>query len=212
MPEAESAADYLPESRSLTALAEAAQGCHGCELFENATQTVFGRGPADSRVMLVGEQPGDVEDQRGIPFVGPAGKVLLRALNEVELTPGTVYVTNAVKHFRWRIDPKGSQRRIHQTPSAGNIRACRPWLTAELQAVSPALVVLLGATAAKSVHGPSFKLTENRGQILSVDLAGQELTTLATIHPSAVLRAPDRDEALAGLIDDLRVATAYLAG
>lgn len=210
--ESSSAAEYVPDSASLSTLAEAARGCHGCELYEDATQTVFGRGPARARVMLVGEQPGDVEDQRGIPFVGPAGKVLVRALTEVGLTPGTVYVTNAVKHFRWRLDPKGSKRRLHQTPTAGNVRACRPWLSAEARAVQPELVVLLGATAAKAVHGPSFKLTEQRGQFLGAELDGLALTTMATIHPSAVLRAPDRDEAMAGLIADLRLAADYLAG
>jgi uracil-DNA glycosylase family protein len=202
--------EFVPDTTSLTELAEASQHCRGCELFEDATQTVFGRGPASSKLMLVGEQPGDVEDQRGVPFVGPAGKVLLQALADVGITPGTVYVTNAVKHFRWRVDPKGSKRRIHQTPSAGNIRACRPWLSAELAAVKPRLVVLLGATAAKSLLGPSFKLTANRGQILDTEFEGRELTVLATIHPSAVLRAPDRDEARAGLVADLTVAAEFL--
>lgn len=210
MSETRTAADYVPDTSSLDRLAEAARGCQGCELFADATQTVFGRGPASSKIMLVGEQPGDVEDQRGIPFVGPAGQVLIRALTEVGITPGTVYVTNAVKHFRWRVDPKGSKRRIHQTPSAGNIRACRPWLVAELDAVQPALAILLGATAAKAVLGPSFKVTEQRGQLLEADVEGRTVRVLATIHPSAVLRARDRDEAMAGFTADLRTAAGLI--
>lgn len=207
-----SAAEYLPQSRSLSKLAQAATACRGCELFEDATQTVFGRGPGTSKIVLVGEQPGDVEDQRGIPFVGPAGKVLQDAVTQAGITPGTVYVTNAVKHFRWRIDPKGSKRRIHQTPSIAQVRVCRPWLVAELDAVKPELVILLGATAAKAVMGSTFKLTEQRGQLLTTVLENRELTVLATLHPSAVLRAPDRDVAMTGLIADLRLAADWAAG
>jgi DNA polymerase len=200
---------YLPDTEQLPDLARAAADCRGCELYQNATQTVFGRGPASASMMLVGEQPGDVEDQRGEPFVGPAGKLLDRALQEAGIDVGSVYLTNAVKHFRWKPDER-SKRRIHQKPSAGNIRACRPWLAAELRAVQPNLVVALGATAAQAILGTSFRLTQNRGSVLDADLDGLKFSVLATIHPSAVLRAPDRDAALAGLIDDLRAAAEFV--
>lgn len=204
------AADYLPQRHDLKSLAAAAAGCRGCELYRDATQTVFGRGPARARVVLVGEQPGDVEDQRGVPFVGPAGRVLQQALTSVGLTPATVYVTNAVKHFRWRVDPKGSKRRLHQTPTVGQVRACGPWLAAELEAVKPELTVLLGATAAKALLGSDFRLTEHRGELLESGMSGRPEPVLATIHPSAVLRAQDRDEAMAGFVADLRVAADQL--
>jgi uracil-DNA glycosylase len=200
---------YLPDSDRLPELARAAADCHGCELYQNATQTVFGRGPARAAMMLVGEQPGDVEDQRGEPFVGPAGKLLDRALAEAGIDVGTTYLTNAVKHFRWKPDER-SKRRIHQKPSAGNIRACRPWLAAELRAVHPGLVVALGATAAQAMLGTGFRLTQHRGEALPAELDGVEFSVLATIHPSAVLRAPDRDAALAGLVADLRTAADFL--
>ena len=200
---------YLPDSDRLPELARAAADCRGCELYENATQTVFGRGPARAAMMLVGEQPGDVEDQRGEPFVGPAGKVLDRALAEAGIDVATTYLTNAVKHFRWKPDER-SKRRIHQKPSAGNIRACRPWLAAELRAVHPDLVVALGATAAQAMLGTAFRLTQHRGEMLPAELDGVEFSVLATIHPSAVLRAPDRDAALAGLVADLRTAAEFL--
>jgi len=200
---------YLPDTEQLPELARAAADCRGCELYQNATQTVFGRGPASASMMLVGEQPGDVEDQRGEPFVGPAGKLLDRALQEAGIEVGATYLTNAVKHFRWKPDER-SKRRIHQKPSAGNIRACRPWLAAELRAVQPSLVVALGATAAQALLGTSFRLTQNRGSVLEADLDGLKFSVLATIHPSAVLRAPDRDAALAGLIDDLRAAAEFV--
>jgi len=200
---------FLPASDDLPALARAAADCRGCELYRDATQTVFGRGPAPARLMLVGEQPGDVEDQRGEPFVGPAGRLLDRALGEAGLAAGEAYVTNAVKHFRFKADPRGTSRRIHQKPSAGNIRACRPWLAAELRAVRPELVVALGATAAQGLFGSGFRLTEHRGTVLQADFEGP-VPVLATVHPSAVLRAPDRDAALAGLVADLRAAADYL--
>ena len=204
-----SAEPFLPDSDQLPALARAAAGCRGCELYQDATQTVFGRGKPGSKLMLVGEQPGDVEDQRGEPFVGPAGKMLDRALAEAGIEAGRVYLTNAVKHFRWKPDER-SKRRIHQKPSAGNVRACRPWLAAELRAVHPELVVALGATAAQSLLGTSFRLTQHRGSVLDAELDGIRFSVLATIHPSAVLRAPDRDEALAGLITDLRAAAEFV--
>lgn len=200
---------FLPDSDRLPALARAAADCRGCELYQNATQTVFGRGKAGSPLMLVGEQPGDVEDQRGEPFVGPAGKLLDRALAEAGIDAGRVFMTNAVKHFRWKPDER-SKRRIHQKPSAGNVRACRPWLAAELRAVHPELVVALGATAAQSLLGSGFRLTQHRGSVLDAELDGLRFSVLATIHPSAVLRAPDRDEALAGLVTDLRAAAAFV--
>ena len=200
---------FLPDSDQLPALARAAADCRGCELYQNATQTVFGRGKAGSPLMLVGEQPGDVEDQRGEPFVGPAGKLLDRALAEAGIDAGRVFMTNAVKHFRWKPDER-SKRRIHQKPSAGNVRACRPWLAAELRAVHPELVVALGATAAQSLLGSGFRLTQHRGSVLDAELDGLRFSVLATIHPSAVLRAPDRDEALAGLVTDLRAAAEFV--
>lgn len=200
---------FLPDSDQLPALARAAADCRGCELYQNATQTVFGRGTAGSPLMLVGEQPGDVEDQRGEPFVGPAGKLLDRALAEAGVDARRVFMTNAVKHFRWKPDER-SKRRIHQKPSAGNVRACRPWLAAELRAVHPELVVALGATAAQSLLGSGFRLTQHRGSVLDAELDGLRFSVLATIHPSAVLRAPDRDEALAGLVTDLRAAAAFV--
>jgi uracil-DNA glycosylase len=200
---------YLPDSDRLPELARAAADCHGCELYQNATQTVFGRGPSRAAMMLVGEQPGDVEDQRGEPFVGPAGTLLGRALAEAGIEAESTYLTNAVKHFRWKPDER-SKRRIHQKPSAGNIRACRPWLAAELRAVHPGLVVALGATAAQALLGTSFRLTQHRGETLPAEVDGVEFSVLATIHPSAVLRAPDRDAALAGLVADLRTAAEFL--
>jgi DNA polymerase len=204
-----SAEPYVPDTDRLSDLGRAAADCRGCELYRDASQTVFGRGPAGAPLMLVGEQPGDVEDKRGEPFVGPAGKLLDRALAEAGIDAGQVYLTNAVKHFRWKPDER-SKRRIHQKPSAGNIRACRPWLAAELRAVHPGLVVALGATAAQALLGTSFRLTQNRGTVLAADLDGIRFSVLATIHPSAALRAPDRDAMLAGLVTDLRAAAEFV--
>jgi DNA polymerase len=200
---------YVPDTDRLSELSRAAADCHGCELYRNATQTVFGSGPAGAALMLVGEQPGDLEDKHGEPFVGPAGKLLDRALEQAGIDAGQVFKTNAVKHFRWRPDER-SKRRIHQKPSAGNVRACRPWLAAELRAVQPELVVALGATAAQSLLGTGFRLTEHRGTVLQAELDGIRFALLATIHPSAALRAPDRDAALAGLVADLRAAAEFV--
>src|SRR4051794_22330237 len=186
------AAAFLPEKRTLTALRSAVQGCRGCPLYADATQAVFGEGALRSDVMLVGEQPGDREDLEGKPFVGPAGALLDRALDEAGIDRNATYVTNAVKHFKWRA--RGT-RRIHDKPSWTEQIACRPWLEAELAVVRPRALVLLGATAAQSLLGKGFKVTEERGKALDSDLA--ELVT-ATIHPSAVLRASDREEAFAG--------------
>jgi len=209
------AAEFLPGSGGLAALRTAATGCRGCDLYENATQTVFGAGPARSPLMLVGEQPGDVEDVEGEPFVGPAGRVLGRALGEAGLGGVPTYVTNAVKHFRWK-GVRGSKRRIHDTPSAAHSRACRPWLAAEIAAVRPTVVVALGATAAGSLFGSGFRLTQHRGDDLgwpppNGDFADNNAPiegAFATIHPSAVLRVPseDRDQAFRGLVTDLHAA------
>jgi DNA polymerase len=193
------AAPFLPDRLSITALRSAVQGCRGCPLYANATQAVFGEGTLKAEVMLVGEQPGDQEDLAGAPFVGPAGKLLDRALEEAGIDRGTTYVTNAVKHFKWKA--RGT-RRIHDKPSWTETMACRPWLDAELELVKPRALVLLGATAAQAFLGKSFKVTQQRGKPLDSELA--ELV-LATIHPSAVLRAENRDELFAGLVADLRV-------
>jgi uracil-DNA glycosylase family protein len=193
------AAAFLPDKLTITALREAIQGCRGCPLYANATQAVFGEGTLKAEVMLVGEQPGDQEDLAGAPFVGPAGKLLDRALEEAGIDRSTTYVTNAVKHFKWKA--RGT-RRIHDKPTWTEAMACRPWLDAELALVKPRALVLLGATAAQSLLGKSFKVTQHRGKPLESELA--ELV-VATIHPSAVLRAKNRDEMFAGLVADLRL-------
>lgn len=215
-----SAEPFVPDTTGLARLAEAAAGCQGCELFENATQTVFGAGRKRSRAVLVGEQPGDVEDRKGVPFVGPAGRVLDRALADAGLERGEVYLTNAVKHFRWTPAPRG-KRRIHATPEARHITACRPWLSAELAAVRPDVVVALGAVAAKALFGSSFRLTRHRGEPLDWPPAGGAYAgddtpikvAFATVHPSSILRVDpsDRDDAYAALVRDLTVVTDQLA-
>jgi DNA polymerase len=193
------AAAFLPDRLSLAAAREAVQRCEGCPLYANATQAVFGEGLVSSEVMLVGEQPGDQEDRAGAPFVGPAGQVLDRALAEAGIDRRTTYVTNAVKHFKWKA--RGT-RRIHDKPSWTEQMACRPWLEAELAIVKPRALVLLGATAGQSLLGKDFRVGKARGTRIESDLA--ELVT-ATIHPSAVLRGEDRDELYAGLVADLRL-------
>jgi DNA polymerase len=195
-----SAADFLPKERSLVALREAAAGCKGCHLWRIGTQTVFGEGPQSAHVMFVGEQPGDQEDQAGKPFVGPAGRLLDNALTEAGIDRSATYLTNAVKHFKWQARGK---RRIHQKPTWAEIAACRPWLEAELAVVQPRVLVLLGATAAQSLLGRQFRVTQNRRKLVESDLA--EAVT-ATIHPSAILRGdPEQREAeLAAFVDDLR--------
>ncbi len=195
----------VPVGLDLEGLRAAAAGCRACELWEPATQTVFGRGPVDARMMLVGEQPGDVEDQRGAPFVGPAGRLLVGALAEAGIDKTSVYVTNAVKHFRFT--PSASGRRIHQTPELTHMVACKPWLAAELNLVKPSLVVLLGATAAKTLLGQGFRVTRQRGVVLDGP-PGSGARLMATLHPSAILRTPpeSRDEAHAGFVADLRTA------
>ena len=206
-----SAAAWVPAGADVDQLRQAATECRGCELWEPATQVVFSAGNPRGKLMLVGEQPGDVEDQRGIPFVGPAGKLLQRALDEAGVAVADVYVTNAVKHFRFTLSGK---RRIHATPQVSHIKACRPWLEAELSDVDPRLVVCLGATAAKSLLGPTFRLTQQRGQVLELPTPAGVRSVLATIHPSAVLRTQqgaERDEAFGGLVADLRTAAAAVA-
>jgi uracil-DNA glycosylase family protein len=180
-----SAADFLPEHRTLSALREAAARCRGCPLWARGTQAVFGEGPRHARVMLVGEQPGHEEDLAGKPFVGPAGRVLDRALEAAGLARGDVYVTNVVKHFKWV--PKG-KRRIHAKPNQMEISACLPWLEAELDVIKPVVLVCLGATAAQALLGPKFRVTKQRGEWVQARWAPY---VTATVHPSAVLRAPD---------------------
>jgi uracil-DNA glycosylase len=182
-----SAADFLPERRSLTALREAAAGCRGCDLYEDATQTVFGEGAAKARVVLVGETPGDQEDRQGKPFVGPAGRELDRALERAGIDRKEAYVTNAVKHFRFQ---ERGKRRIHQKPDGRHIKACRPWLDAELGLLKPEALIVMGATAAQALLGASFKVTKERGKLIETELAP---IVVATIHPSAILRERDDD-------------------
>jgi len=193
----------VPDTGSLKILRDAASECTACPLYKNATQTVFGEGPRNPPMMLVGEQPGDSEDLSGKPFVGPAGKIMDRALEEAGIDRKEVYVTNTVKHFKW--EPRG-KRRIHQKPSSRDIAACRPWLEAELRLVKPKLLVCLGATAAQAIFGPSFRVTRERGKVLSSPFAGK---VVATVHPSSLLRQPDeasRKREYGHFVDDLRAA------
>ncbi len=195
----------MPGPPTLCELRQQAAHCTACPLYQNATQTVFGQGPRGARIVLIGEQPGDREDIEGLPFVGPAGSLLDRALQEAGIRRADCYVTNAVKHFKW--EPRG-KRRLHKTPAQREIDACRPWLIAEVQAVQPQVLVCLGATAAKAVLGRDFRLLRERGRLLASPLGPR---AVATIHPSAVLRMPDaaqRARALAGLVSDLGVARA----
>ncbi|MBS1861144.1 MAG: UdgX family uracil-DNA binding protein [Actinobacteria bacterium] len=201
-------ADFVPDTRSLRTLRQAARDCRGCPLWEDATQTVFGEGPRKARLMLVGEQPGDEEDLEGEPFVGPAGRVLDDALRAAGISRGEVYLTNAVKHFKWRAR---GRRRLHQTPRAGEIEACRPWLEAELEAIKPVGLVALGATAGRALFGPGVRVGQDRGRLLESPLA--PLAAL-TLHPSAVLRLHDHNEregAMAALVEDLRMVAVGVA-
>jgi DNA polymerase len=196
------AAAFLPVHPNLPRLRQAAAGCKGCDLWQRGTQTVFGEGSSQARVMLVGEQPGDKEDLMGRPFVGPAGAVLDRALQEAGIAREEVYVTNIVKHFKW--EPRG-KRRIHKKPNALQISACRPWLDAEIEVTRPEVVVLLGASAAQGLLGRDFRVTQHRGEWIESELAP---FVLATVHPSSILRAPDdesRHEEMRKFIADLRV-------
>jgi DNA polymerase len=208
-----------PEGVGLDGLRTAAAGCRACELWEPATQTVFGEGPETARIVFVGEQPGDQEDRKGEPFVGPAGRLLDKALADAGIDRRDAYITNAVKHFRFT--PKG-KRRMHQTPGPEHLRACRPWLEAEFAVLQPEVVVCLGATAAKALISPSFRITKDRGQLLPWSRPGTEdddedaphqMWMLATTHPSAILRTPDeaRDAAYDALVADLKVVAGALA-
>jgi uracil-DNA glycosylase family protein len=204
--EISAAARLIPDRPTLKSLREAAAGCTACPLHENATQTVFGEGLMRARLMLIGEQPGDREDIEGHPFVGPAGRILDEALDKADIERGDAYVTNVVKHFKWT--PKG-KRRIHQTPRAEEIKACAPWLEAELDVVDPELLVCLGATAVRAVIGSKARVMKDHGELLESKLGR---TAMPTLHPSAILRADpeDRDDAMAMLVGDLRVARRHL--
>jgi DNA polymerase len=200
--EAQGAGAFIPAGATLDELRQASAHCRGCDLYRHASQTVFGQGPANVRVVLVGEQPGDQEDRKGAPFVGPAGEVLDRALVEVGLDRRQVYVTNVVKHFKFT---ERGKRRIHETPRAPEISACRPWLEAELDIIRPAVLGVLGATAARAIIGPEFRLLRQHGQFLATRWSPK---TIATIHPSAVLRGQDDAEQArlyAMLRDDLQL-------
>lgn len=202
------AARYLPEDRGLDSLKIAADRCRGCPLFADATQTVFGHGHRGAPIMLVGEQPGDQEDRAGLPFVGPAGRVLARALDEADIDPTLTYQTNAVKHFKFTRN--GGKRRIHQKPSRTEVVACRPWLIAEIETVRPRVIVCLGATAAQSLLGAAFRVSAQRGQVIELPATvyvglTPEPIVVATVHPSSVLRdrSDSRDDAYRLFVDDL---------
>jgi DNA polymerase len=216
-----SAEDFVPAGATIDKLRRAARECTGCELYKGATQTVFSKGPVGARMVFVGEQPGDIEDRRGEPFVGPAGKLLDRAVADAGIDPADVYTTNAVKHFKFKATAQG-KRRIHQTPDAHDVAACRPWLLAEFALLSPDVVVALGATAGKALFGSGFRVTKSRGVLMPWpgtaadpqafgDSDGPESAfAMATVHPSAVLRADNRDLAFDGLVADLKVAASAL--
>src|SRR6266567_2539431 len=202
------AEEWVPDEPNVERLREAAAACKGCDLWRNATQTVFGEGSEHARLMLVGEQPGDREDIEGRPFVGPAGRVLDAALERASIPRANVYLTNVVKHFRW---VRRGKRRLHEKPNSRQVRACRPWLEAEVKVVRPRLIVLLGSTAAQAVLGPSFRVTQQRGKVLATPLGPPGL---ATVHPSSILRALDdesRKEAMDAFVIDLEVAARSLA-
>lgn len=204
------AAEFVPDTDDLTVLSDASQACEGCDLYRNATQAVFGAGSPEAKVVLIGEQPGDQEDKVGRPFVGPAGRVLDKALDAAGIDRDAVYVTNAVKHFKFE---ERGKRRIHKTPSRTEVVACRPWLLTEINAIQPDVVVLLGATAAKSLMGSDFRLTAHRGEVLHLPASDGKIDldadpqVVATVHPSAILRGPpeDRETAFDALVADLRV-------
>jgi uracil-DNA glycosylase len=200
----ESAAPLIPERPTLRKLREPAAGCKACPLWQTGTQTVFGEGSPKAEVMFVGEQPGDQEDKAGKPFVGPAGKLLDKAMQEAGIDRSLAYVTNVVKHFKWQARGK---RRIHQKPNSSEIAACRPWLEAELAAVKPRVLVCLGATAAQALLGRQFRVTQQRGKPVPSELAP---VVIATVHPSSILRADDRDAELAAFVSDLKTVAAHL--
>jgi DNA polymerase len=196
----------LSRARTVDQLRDLAEGCRACDLWRRATQTVFGDGPSSARILVVGEQPGNSEDLEGAPFVGPAGRLLDQGLGDAGIDRGGVYVTNVVKHFKWRRAPSG-KRRIHDRPNRGEVAACRPWLEAEVDRIGPDLIVCLGATAAQAILGRDFRVTRDHGRVLASDLG----PTLATLHPSAILRAgEDREALMAQLVADLRAAAAHV--
>lgn len=195
------AGEFVPDTTDLSGLRKAACDCRGCDLYRHATQTVFGEGPSDASIVMVGEQPGDQEDVQGHPFVGPAGHLLDRALAEAGIPREEVYLTNAVKHFKFE---ERGKRRIHKQPGRTEVVACSAWLTAELAAIAPRLVVCLGAIAAKAILGTDFKVTEQRGQVIEL----RDYRVIATVHPAAILRAPDRDTAYEAFVRDLAVVEA----
>ena len=199
-----SAADFLPAELTLPALREASAGCRGCHLWQVGTQTVFGEGAREAEALFVGEQPGDQEDRTGKPFVGPAGRLFDEALDAAGIDRTSVYVTNAVKHFKWTARGK---RRIHQKPNASEVAACRPWLDAELQVIKPRVLVLLGATAAQALLGRQFRVTQHRGELLESDLA-----EAVTVHPSSILRGEpaEREANFGAFVDDLKVVAKLL--
>jgi DNA polymerase len=202
-----SAADFIPPRPTLPKLRDAAQGCRGCHLWVNATQTVFGEGSATAEVMLVGEQPGDQEDRQGHPFVGPSGKLLDTALEQAGIDRSRVYVTNSVKHFKFVVIERG--RRLHKKPNAAEVRACNPWLQEEIRLLKPRVVVALGATAAQALLGKQFRVTQQRGKPVASEVAE---AVIATVHPSSVLRAPDseREQARQDFFRDIESVAAYL--
>lgn len=204
---AQPVSELLPDELSIHSLHEAASECRACDLWERATQTVFGEGPGKARVVMVGEQPGDQEDRAGRPFVGPAGQILDQALEAAGIDRSVVYVTNVVKHFKWT--PRG-KRRIHERPDREEVSACLPWLEAELAVIKPDVIVCLGATAAQALLGSDFRVTKQRGQIMASTFGAP---IMATVHPSSILRAPDeqrREEAMESFITDLCHLRAYL--
>lgn len=204
-----SAAAFLPKKRTLESLRAAARSCKGCDLYKNATQTVFGEGPKDASVMLVGEQPGDMEDRQGRPFVGPAGRILDKALAEARIPRAEVYVTNAVKHFKWI---QRGKRRMHQKPLIRQVVACKPWLEAEFEVIHPKVVVCLGATAAQSLLGRVVRITQERGKFFNAELGA---AVFVTIHPSAILRRhgeSEREQEYRRFVTDMRLVQRKLRG
>lgn len=210
-PERPGAQQWVPPDADVEQLRAAAPACRGCELWQGASQVAFSAGNPHGRVALVGEQPGDEEDRRGLPFVGPAGRLLQKAVDDAGIDRAQTYVTNAVKHFRFRQDGPG-KRRIHQTPDLAHLEACKPWLAAELRAVDPELVVCLGATAVRQLLGTKVKVLRDRGTLLERETSLGVRTFLVTVHPSSVLRSDDRDTAYAALVADLKVGAGLLAG
>lgn len=206
-PSPRSSLEFMPSRHDLASLREAAKSCHGCDLYQHAKQVVFGEGRTHAAIFLVGEQPGDREDQLGRPFVGPAGQLLDKCLETADIDRSMVYVTNAVKHFKW--EPRGKIR-LHKKPNSLEIAACRPWLEQEIAAVRPQVIVCLGATAAQDLLGPQFRLTKHRGEVFPTSNG----PVTATIHPSAILRMPEpaaKEAEIAGLVSDLRFAAEYVA-